>query len=319
MRADPLLSIIMLLQTRGKMTAQTLAERLEVSRRTILRDIDALSAAGVPIYADGGHGGGIALDEKYRTTLAGLQDREVHTLFVSDNTVLLKDVGLGEAADRTMLKLLAGLPTAHQPSVEHIRQRILIDPTWWWRDAQSLEWWEQLQHAVHTDRRILAVYERHDGSVAERTLEPYSLVAKSSIWYLIAGRDGELRTYRVSRFRQITLLDTHYQRRPDFDLPSHWQAQMQRFGAIQSEYGFTLAMGAEGLRFLHQIVPGRYRELGAADEAGWVRVRVELESRDLAVMLVFGLGAKARVIEPPELREAIRESARDVLGPTVPL
>jgi predicted DNA-binding transcriptional regulator YafY len=154
MRADRLLTMILLLQTRGKMTARALAERLEVSQRTILRDIDALSAAGVPIYADGGHGGGIALDENYRTTLAGLQEREIRTLFINDNGTLLREVGLGEATDSTRLKLLATLPTAHQSSVENIRQRILIDPTWWWRDAQSLAWWDQLQEAVYADRRV---------------------------------------------------------------------------------------------------------------------------------------------------------------------
>jgi len=130
MRADRLLAIMMLLQTRGKMTAQRLAERLEVSRRTILRDIDALSAAGVPVYAEGGHGGGIALDENYRTALAGLQEREARTLFVGNNAQVLSQIGLGDAAESTMLKLLAVLPAAHQPSVEHMRQRILIDPAW---------------------------------------------------------------------------------------------------------------------------------------------------------------------------------------------
>ncbi len=313
MRADRLLTMIMLLQTRGKMTAQALAERLEVSRRTILRDIDALSAAGVPIYADGGHGGGIALDESYRTTLAGLQEREIRALVVNANAPLLREVGL-EASDQTMLKLLAALPLAQQSSVEHIRQRILIDPTWWWRDAQSLAWWDQLQQAVHTDRCVLAVYERHDGAVVERTLEPYSLVAKSSIWYLIAARAGELRTYRVSRFRQVTLLDTSYQRRQDFDLPTHWQEQLRRFGAIQADYSFTLRMDADRLSFLQQIVPGRYQPPSAPDADGWVSVRIHLESHDLAIMLVFGLGAHARVVEPPELQAAIQQTAQAVLG-----
>lgn len=314
MRADRLLSIMMLLQTRGKMTAGALAERLEVSRRTILRDIDALSAAGVPIYADGGHGGGIALDEDYRTTLAALQDREVGTLFIGAHGPLLKDIGLGDAADSTLLKLLAVLPAAHRPSVEHIRQRILIDPVWWWRDDQPLAWWEQLQQAVYEDRRIEAVYERHDGAVAERVLEPYSLVAKSSVWYLIADRGGELRTYRVARFRRVRLLDERFQRRAGFDLAEHWREQLARFGTVEAEYGFTLDLPADRLGFARQIVPGRYRQLGPPDERGRVLVRFQLESLDLAIMLVCGLGGSASIIEPPELAAAVARTARALLG-----
>src|SRR5512139_3667096 len=119
MRADRLLSIMLLLQTRGKLTAQTLAAELGVSRRTILRDIDALSVAGIPIYADGGHGGGIALDENYRTTLTGLKETEVRALFIASSNYLLNEIGLGEAAKSTLLKLSAALPERHQPSVDH--------------------------------------------------------------------------------------------------------------------------------------------------------------------------------------------------------
>ena len=131
MRADRLLTLVLLLQTRGRQTAQTLAAELGVSRRTILRDVEALSLAGIPVYAEGGHGGGIALDERYRTTLTGLGESEIRSLFIASNTSLLADVGLAEAAERSLLKLTASLPERYQPSVEHIRQRIYIDPVWW--------------------------------------------------------------------------------------------------------------------------------------------------------------------------------------------
>src|SRR5215204_5255972 len=116
MRADRLLSIILLLQRQGKMTTQTLADELDVSRRTILRDLDALSAANVPVYTDGGHGGGVALDENYRTTLTGLAEAEIRALFIASSSGLLDQLGLGEAAERTQLKLFAALPEPHQPS-----------------------------------------------------------------------------------------------------------------------------------------------------------------------------------------------------------
>jgi predicted DNA-binding transcriptional regulator YafY len=314
MRADRLLAIMMLLQTRGKMTAQRLAERLEVSRRTILRDIDALCAAGVPIYAEGGHGGGIALDENYRTALAGLQEREVRTLFVGNNTAILSQIGLGDAAESTMLKLLAVLPAAHQPSVEHMRQRILIDPAWWWRDTHPLPFWEQLQQAVFEDRRIRAIYERHDDQVVERILEPYSLVAKSSIWYLIADQGGELRTYRASRFRQITLLDTHFQRRADFDLPNYWHTSLQNFVETISEYSFRLRIHPDRMSLLKWLVPGRYHQVEPAAADGWILLDFHLESIDLAKMLVFGLGQQAIIVEPQELEEAVLTAAGNILN-----
>lgn len=313
MRADRLLAIMLLLQTRGKMTAQSLANKLEVSRRTILRDIDALAVAGIPIYAEGGHGGGIALDEQYRTTLAGMQANEVQTLFVGNNTQLLGEIGLGAAADRTMLKLQAILPAAHQPSVEHLRQRILIDPVWWWRDAQPLPFWEQLQQAVYEDRCIRGVYEHQTGEVVKRVLNPYSLVAKSSVWYLVAEHTGVLRTYRVVRFRQITLLTTHFQRREGFDLRTYWHEQLRHFGELVSGYAFTLRMRPERLSFVKEIVPGRYQQLDRADSDGWITVHFRLDSTDLARMLVFGLGADASVVEPQELHEAVLSTVRAML------
>lgn len=314
MRADRLLTIILLLQTRGKMTAQSLADQLEVSRRTILRDIDALSFAGVPVYAEGGHGGGIALDENYRTTLTGLQDREVRTLFVGHNAPILREIGLDDAAERTLLKLLAVLPASHQPSVEHIRQRILIDPTWWWRDAQPLPFWDQLQQAVYEDRCIRAVYERRNGEVVERMLEPYSLVAKSSIWYLIAQYAGELHTYRVSRFRQITLLEPHFQRREGFDLPGYWREHQQNFVETLAEYGFTLRIQRDRLNFLNWLVPGRYQSIESPDADDWITVKFQVESIELAKMLIFGLGGQTIIIEPPELQDAILTTAREFVN-----
>jgi predicted DNA-binding transcriptional regulator YafY len=313
MRADRLLSIMMLLQTRGKMTASALSDELEVSPRTILRDIDALSAAGVPIYAEGGHGGGIALDENYRTTLTGLTKAEVRTLFVSGNASLLQDIGLGDAVQSTLRKLSAALPESHQPVVEHVRQRIYIDPVWWWHDAEPLPFWAELQRAVFEDRCVRAVYERYDGDVAERVMEPYSLVAKASHWYLIARRDGELRTYRVSRFRSMALLDTHFRRSKDFDLATYWHAHLGEFVEALAEYTFTLRIHESRMNFVRWLAPGRNHVIAPPDSAGWVTVRLHYESVELAKMLVFGLGAQAVVLEPPELREAILEMAREIV------
>jgi len=312
MRADRLVSITLLLQTRGKMTMQALAHELGVSRRTILRDVDALSLVGIPVYTDGGHGGGVALDEHYRTTLTGLGEAEIRALFISTSSSLLDELGLGEAAERSLLKLLAALPAPQQPSVEHIRQRIYIDPPWWWHDSTPLPFWDALQRAVYEDWRVRALYEHYDGTVAERVLEPYSLVAKSSLWYLIARRDGELRTYRVSRFHNLAVLDEHFERAADFDLASYWQAHLQTFAAELAEYSFTLRVHQRRMNFARWLTPGRYEVL--ATDGDWVTARFHYESMDLATMLVFGLGADAQVIDPPDLGQAVIDAARNLLA-----
>src|SRR5215831_10443662 len=226
MRADRLLAIMLMLQRRGKMTTQALADELNVSRRTVLRDVEALSSAGVPLYAEGGHGGGVALDENYRVTLTGLKEAEVRALFISSSTRLLRDLGLSEAAESTQPKLFAALPALHRQAVEHFQQRIYIDPVWWWHDDEPLPFWTELQRAVYEDRLIRVIYEHYDGEKVERILEPYSLVAKASLWYLVARRDGEFRTYRIGRFHAVSVVDSHFERQADFDLAAYWHGHI---------------------------------------------------------------------------------------------
>jgi predicted DNA-binding transcriptional regulator YafY len=317
MRADRLLAIIMLLQSRGKMTTHTLAKELDVSRRTILRDVDALSFLGVPIYAEGGHGGGVTLDENYRTSLIGLHEDEIRTLFIASNSKLLRDVGLGEAAERSLQKLAANVPARYAPSVDQFRQRILIDPSWWWEDTQPIAFWEELQRAVYEDRLIQTVYERYSGEIVKRTLEPYSLVAKSSIWYLIARRDGAFRTYRVSRFRHITVLASSFERDTGYDLQTYWQKHLAEFADTIPDYRFTLRIRPNRMSFLQWIVPGRYKLDEPPDNDEWITVHFQLESIELAKMLVFGLGADhTEIIEPTELRAAVLNAAREFCDST---
>lgn len=314
MRADRLLSIVMLLQARGKMTAERLAQELGVSRRTILRDVDSLSFAGIPLYTDGGHGGGIALDENYRVSLTGLNEAEVRALFVSGNAPLLKDVGLGEAAESTLLKLFAALPAPHQPSVDQIRQRILIDPLWWWHDTQPLPFWADLQQAVYEDRCLRVIYENYQGERIEREIEPYSLVAKASLWYLIGHHGGEIRTYRVSRFHQVTLLNQHFQRPAEFDLAAYWRDHSETFVSGASQYTFVLRLQESRLAFARGFTPGRWEVLDGPNEEGWLTVRFQIDNLELAKMLVLGLGSHARVLEPDDLREAVLNTSRDILA-----
>jgi len=334
MRADRLLSLTLLLQTRGKMTTAALARELAVSRRTILRDVEALSLAGIPVYCEGGHGGGVALDEHYRTTLTGLQTSEIRTLFVPRDSAVLRDLGLSDAADSLVLKLLAALPAMHRPTVEHIRQRLLIDSTWWWRNTDTPAFWDELQQAVYEDRMIEVAYEHPDGEVVRRALAPYSLVNKSSLWYLVAQREHELRTYRVSRFREVQLLDQTFARSTDFDLPTYWRDNQKQFVESLMQYHCVLRVHPERIAFIKWLLPGRWEILGDGNGAtgarpdpavgesadggttpsaiGWICLRIMLDSSLLAKMLVFGLGRDCRVVEPPDLAQAVLEDARVV-------
>jgi predicted DNA-binding transcriptional regulator YafY len=311
MRADRLLSIVMLLQARGKMTARDLADELEVSRRTVLRDLDALSTSGVPLYAEGGHGGGITLDEGYRTSLTGLREREVRALFVAGDRSLLRDIGLGDAADAMQRKLSAALPKVHREAVDRLRQRIYIDPRWWWHDDTEQPFWRELQEAVQQDRRIRITYENYQGELAERELAPYSLVAKSGYWYLVARHADALKTYRVSRIHALTVLSEAFVRDPAFDLTEYWHTDMAEFVADFSEYVFTLRVHPARERFLRWLRPGRNRLLETHAD-GWLTFEVQAESAELAAMLVFGLGRQCEVLSPASLREATLAACREV-------
>jgi predicted DNA-binding transcriptional regulator YafY len=313
MRADRLLTLILLQQTRGKMTAKELAEELGVSRRTILRDVNALSFSGIPVYSEGGHGGGIALIEEYRTSLTGLNKSEVQTLFLASHNPALRDVGLGDASENLLMKLLAALPKIHHSTADHIRQRLLIDPTWWWHDNTTSPFWDELQRAVYEDHLIETTYENHDGNITERVLAPYSLICKSSLWYLLAERDQELRTYRVTRFHSVRVLERSFSRRSDFDLPAYWQERVKNLENTFGDYRCTLRIHPQRESFVKWLMPGRWELVTDADERGWITLSLIMESDLLAKMLIFGLAEYVEVISPPELAESVLEQARKVL------
>jgi predicted DNA-binding transcriptional regulator YafY len=319
MRADRLLSIMLILQSQGKTTTLALAHMLEVSRRTILRDIDALSIAGVPIHAEAGHGGGVFLDEGYRVSLTGLKEAEVRALFVSTRPGPLQDVGLGQAAQATLLKLFAALPSLHRREAERMQQRIHLDPAWWWHKGDPLPHLEALKTAVFDNRCIQVRYQRGDAEVVERILEPYSLVAKASVWYLIARREGELRTYRVSRFITVNVLNTHFERDETFDLAQYWHTHAAAFVASLPEFAFTLRLNADRLPFLTWYAAGRYTIRDAAPDARHLEIDLRFSSLEEARMLVLGLGIDAEIIEPDALRAAVLLQARQIvtaLSPT---
>ena len=312
MRADRLLTIMLKLQANGKMTTTQLADELEVSRRTILRDIDALSVAGIPIYTDSGHGGGVALDENYRVKLTGLQEAEARSLFLGGNAAILDDIGLGQAAENSMLKLFANLPSLHRNAVEQMQQRIHIDSVGWWHSEQPLTHLDDLQTAVYNNHLLQFGYHYRDGRYSERTVQPYGLVAKASVWYLIAKRDDDFRTYRISRMANIRILDESFMREDDFNLADFWQARVETFFDTMSLYTFTLRIKESRRSFITVYRLGDHAIL--SEDEGWFTAQFQVETLELAMMFVFGLGRDVIVLEPQELNDKVLAQARRLIA-----
>lgn len=306
MRADRLLQIMLLLQNRGKMTASALAGELEVSRRTILRDVDALSFSGVPIYAEGGHGGGIALDENYRVRLNGLKEDEVQALIVSSNASLLADIGLEDAAEQSLLKLLTALPSLYEQSARQFQNRIYIDPVAWWHGEQIRTHLNTIQAAVYDNHIIQMDYQRHDGTRLKRTVHPYGLVAKASVWYLIAAHDDIFRSYRISRISQVNVLNRTFVRDETFNLESYWRESSRNFLENVPVFSFTLAVHPDIADIAKWYSPG-FSEATGQTEDGWQIRDYHADSLELAALFVVGLGHQAKIIAPDELVDRVKE------------
>ncbi len=310
MRADRLLSIMLLLQVHRRITAHELAKRLEVSERTIYRDVEALSAAGVPVTAERGTGGGLMLLETFRTNLTGLNSTEIQTLFLGQPTHLLNDLGLHQASEAALIKLLAVLPSINRQNAEYVRQRIHVDVTGWRSGEERLEFLPLLQETIWQERKVSIIYQRGDQAV-ERVLGPLGLVAKGRTWYLIAVINEDIRTYRVSRIQQAHLLDEPYVRPLNFDLARYWQESSSTFIASIPRYPVSVRITQSALPRVLQS--GRYiqfEQTGPPDEHGWVAARISFEYKDEICGYLLSFGTEVKILEPPELRTQIIELAR---------
>jgi predicted DNA-binding transcriptional regulator YafY len=317
MRADRLLSMMLMLHAKGRMTAQDLAGNLEVSERTIYRDIEALSMAGVPVYTQTGTNGGIYLDEHYRISLTGLSASEVKSLFLANASQPLADLGLGAAVEETLLKLFAALPSRQQDEAQRMQQRFYIDAANWFQIVEASSFLPVLEQAVWESRRLRVRYQPIKGRYDELLLEAYALVAKVNIWYLVGRKqDGEWRNYRLSRFHAVEALE-HFERDKGFDLPSYWRESCRKFEKHMVEtmppYELCVRVHPKGFSYFPSWMAGRYQQEGQ-DESGWTRLRVTYESRAEALRGLLGLGALVEILEPLELREELISQAREILA-----
>ncbi|MCC7451061.1 MAG: YafY family transcriptional regulator [Anaerolineae bacterium] len=313
MRADRLVSIMLLLQTHPRLSTRELAARLEVSERTVHRDMEALSAAGVPVVAERGAKGGWLLLEPYQTNLTGLTDAEIQALFLTTPDKLLTDLGLRQAYSAALIKLQAALPTMQRQDAADIRERILIDLPGW-RPSQGEErCFRPIQAAVLNNRRLRMAYERGNGTTVDREVDPLGLVAKGRVWYLIALVEDNIRTYRVSRVQHAVMLDESARRPPGFDLPQFWAKSSQDFVANLPRYPAVLRVHPDWIeRIPNWWRFGRVEHVDPPDETGWYMVRVTFEVLDEAAGSVLACGPYAQVIEPDELRQQVQAWARAI-------
>lgn len=312
MRASRLLSILLLLQTRGRMTARALADEFEISVRTLYRDIDQLSAAGVPVYADRGRSGGFRLMDGYRTRLTGLTPAEADALFLSGLPGPAADLGLGEAVAGARLKLLAALPDERRESAGRAATRFHLDPVAWFRNAETSEILPDLARAVWNSQRIRIRYESWTALV-DREVDPLGLALKGGAWYLVALVGDKPRTYRVSAIQTLVLSGESFSRPEGFDLSAWWTAWAKDFETRVHRGEASLRLSPKGLERLPLLsrAAGEMAALaaGAPDEAGWVRVNIPIESIDHAAGEMLKLGVEAEVLTPPELRRRMVEIA----------
>ena len=316
-RASRLLSILLRLNVRGRVSAHQLADELEVSLRTIYRDIDALGAAGIPVYATRGRSGGFQLMDGYRTKLTGISPDEAAALFLAGLPGAAADLGLGSVLAATQLKLLAALPPELRERAARIRDRFHLDAPGWLREADAPRHLVTVADALWAQRRIEVRYERANRVVVDRVLEPLGLVLKAGSWYLVAsaredGRDP--RTYRVSRIHTAAVRDEAFERPAGFDLQTHWADYQREYAQRLFRDTATIRLSADGRSLLFLIGSAAARAGQAAmqppDPGGWARTVIPIESVRHAHHALLQLGADVEVIEPAELRALVAGSAQ---------
>lgn len=310
MRADRLLSLLLLLQNRGRMTAPELAAELEVSVRTVYRDIEALGASGVPVCGDRGPAGGYRLVDGYRTRLTGLTDAEAASLFLAGAPGPARELGLGAVLATAQLKLQAALPAGLADRARLVRDRFHLDAPAWFRDADPVPHLAAVAQAVWEQQVVRVEYRRWSGEMRQRDLHPLGIVLKGGIWYLVAApAEGSVRTYRVSRLLAVEETGERFDRPVGFGLAAHWEESSRRLETAllqgvarlrlspRAQRLLPMQFGAAGVRALE--------DAGPPDADGWVEAELPVESPAVAVGDLLRLGEEAEVLGPPRLRAAV--------------
>jgi predicted DNA-binding transcriptional regulator YafY len=322
MRADRLVHLLMLLQTRPRWTAGELARRLEVSERTIYRDLDALSTSGVPVFATRGPAGGVSLVDGWRTQLTGFTREEVHALAAVGAPGALADLGLSAPLRSGLVKLAASLPALQQSVIEYARQRIHADPSSWFAEREPVPHLAVLRDAAWQNHRVRLAYRDFDGRASRRIVEPYGLVIKADRWYLVAGTERGPSVFRGARIDEARLLPSTFERPERFDLAEFWKEWCAQFAERRARYEVTLRVAPEGEEALRHVRPpadhARLAESRRAPD-GTKTVTLDFERESIALSQLCLIGRAVEVLTPEALRSRLRAISADLqalYGPT---
>jgi predicted DNA-binding transcriptional regulator YafY len=328
MRSSRLVSILMLLQARPRVTARELAGELEVSLRTVYRDVGALAAAGIPVYAEQGRAGGYRLVDGYRTRLTGLTEDEALSLFVVGLPGPAADLGLSAEAASAERKLLAALGPSQRVRAGRLRDRFSLDTSAWYHPAEQPAHLAPLATAALEDRVVDVAYRRWEAPrEVERRLEPYGLVLKNGTWYLAAACDGTVRTYRVSNVLRLTTTGERFERPADFVLGDFWREHLDAFDRRRLSRTAVLRLSpglVAALPDLSDAALRRAAEGVAPDADGWTTVGLPIEYDEMAARQLLPHAGGVEVVAPASLRELMAAKARAILatyasaGPTTP-
>ncbi|SEM89527.1 helix-turn-helix transcriptional regulator [Lihuaxuella thermophila] len=316
MRADRLMSILLILQRKGKVTTRELAEELEASPRTILRDLNALSGMGIPVVADRGKNGGWRLLDHYRKTLLTLNKEEIASLFLSFPDRYLKDLGLNRSYHTARQKLFPSLPLAAERRAQKFWERIHIDTEPWKKSGGKKELdLEPMVRAVFEERKVTMEYERADGLKSKRMVEPLGLVARGNQWYLVAqNEEGIIKSYKTGRIRSITVLEESFRRPPGFDLAAHWRTSKEQFVTKLPEYLVKAELTPQTLkriRFSDRFV--RVLDAGEPGPDGWISATLRFDTEQEAMECILGYNCQIRVLSPEKLKRKVVDLARSVV------
>jgi predicted DNA-binding transcriptional regulator YafY len=313
MKSSRLLSLVLLLQQRPRSSASALAAALEVTTRTVLRDIDALSAAGVPVWAERGRNGGFSIDPAWGAKVSGLTEAEAQALLVADVPRIASELGLGEQALHGRLKLLASLPKHMRSTVERYGARLHVDPVDWYRADEQPALLNVVARAVWADEAISVRY-RSWRAERDRELEPLGLVLKAGVWYLLARQtgDGQARTFRVANFKRVAPTERVFVRPRGFDLATAWRDNLLRFERELRRVRAQVRVSQVGLDRLRNMRMPHTLTGSAPDANGWVEAALLLESIDAGARQLLALGAELHVHEPHALREELARVASEI-------
>ena len=309
MRSDRLLSLLLILQARGRVTAPAVADELEVSVRTVYRDVEALSTAGVPVWTEQGRGGGIALMPGYRTDMTGLTAEESRALVALTGRAVPDDLGMGSALAAAVHKLVAAVPASHRAAAEQARDRVLVDHAGWYRRGPDAPHLPAVQQAVWADRRLRVRYRHGDGSAASYLLHPYGLVVKAGVWYLVAAHRGGARLFRADRLLSAEVVDAAVRRPPDLDLAAEWarlRADVERPRervAVRCGYVRNWCRPCCGSPAAARRRERRPAGSGAdpGTPTGWTSLTLAFRAPGAAVAASLGFGGDVEALAPAEV------------------